>query len=455
MVRDCQLGEKYIVETHDLFDFRNLADPNNMGKLNIDEFCVAMHLIYRKLNGYDVPTTLPPELVPPSTRELKETVSELKNSILQDIATKRGLHNFSSSPSLAPPSRGTSRARSVSPSRTSGSRRDKYKDDDNEETGYVSSARRMGPDRSRWGQSRDGSPSPSGSKSSTTSSYGYRGKATRISDLRKQIAEQKERMKQLEQEAIARKAKPYKDLSYTEQKDIDDIKEKIKELQREIVKAGGDDANHLWDVYSKRTAELTELTEQERSLESEVRYLIENGVQALVRQLQETEDDLAEKKKQHAKSKVSDDGQALDIVGTGPNGQVTEQDKIRAKAKAMVAARMGKLTGKTATVDIKAELDAIEQERTTFKEYAESIAASLREAEDSINSIHMEISMLGMDINKHQQDQKKIDERRRFETGENVAADLKEFIQQLSFEAATARAPDVDPTFETRFPSFE
>lgn len=416
-----------------------------------------MHLIYRKLNGYDVPTSLPAELIPPSTRQLNETVTEIKNSILQDVARKRGLNNFSSSPTLTPPSHGAAgRTRSVSPAHKS--TKEKYVDDSNDDVGYVSSARRMGPDRSRWVQTKEGESSPSGSRTTTTSSYGYRSKTTRISDLRKQIAEHKDRIKKLEEEAVARKAKPYSELSYTEQKDIDDIKDKIRELQDEIIKSGGgDDAGKLWDVYSAKTTELADITDQERSLESEVRYLIENTLRGLVRQLKETENDLAEKKKQVAKNKAAKASSmpALDIVGTGPNGEVTENDRIRAKAKAMVAARMGKITGKSANVDVTAELEAIDQEKAAFLEHADSISAFLQEMENSVEAIHMEISLIGLDIRKHEQDKKKLEERRRFELGENVAADLKAFIQQLSFEAATAKAPDVDPSFESRFPSFE
>ncbi|KAI9310620.1 hypothetical protein BX666DRAFT_2021646 [Dichotomocladium elegans] len=448
-----------------LMQIWNLSDPNNQGKLNVDEFCVAMHLIYRKLNGYDVPTSLPAELIPPSTRQLKETVSELKNSILKNIATKRGITNFSSAPTLSPPSRlAGSRARSVSPGPSSATRkstRDKYVDDDNAEPVYVSSARRMGPDRSnRWGQSRDGTPSmtPSKSAGTTASSYSYRSKTTRISDLRKEIKDQKEKLKRAEEEAIARKATPYDELSYLDKKDIDDIKEKIRELQQEITRSGGDESGQMWERYSEHTAELANLTEQEKQLEAEIQYLIETTIRGLVRQLKETEEDLAEKKKQIVKNKASKaSGQTagLEIVGTGPNGEVTENDRIRAKAKAMVAARMGKITGKSSQVDMTAELEQIEEEKLAFVSHADSIMTAVDEMEDQVNSVRMETSLLGLDIRKHEQDQKKIDERRRFEKGEKVAADLKDFIQQMTFEAATAKAPDVDPGFESRFPSFE
>ncbi|KAG2115224.1 uncharacterized protein F5147DRAFT_676647 [Suillus discolor] len=46
----------------------DLADINNDGRLTRDGFAVAMHLIQGSLSGKDVPSTLPPTLVPPSMR---------------------------------------------------------------------------------------------------------------------------------------------------------------------------------------------------------------------------------------------------------------------------------------------------------------------------------------------------------------------------------------------------
>ncbi|KAJ3270432.1 Intersectin 1 (SH3 domain protein) [Terramyces sp. JEL0728] len=60
-----------------------LCDMQKRGKLNLDEFCVAMHLIYKKLNGFDLPTTLPPNLVPPSQRELSALSDFAKLDVLQ------------------------------------------------------------------------------------------------------------------------------------------------------------------------------------------------------------------------------------------------------------------------------------------------------------------------------------------------------------------------------------
>ncbi|KAJ3283706.1 actin organization and endocytosis protein, partial [Borealophlyctis nickersoniae] len=88
-----------------------LADTQKHGKLNPDEFAVAMHLVYKKLNGYDLPKTLPPELIPPSTRELDALASLAKNQLMSDILkTKqsggtppKGPSPWSSSSNLADP----------------------------------------------------------------------------------------------------------------------------------------------------------------------------------------------------------------------------------------------------------------------------------------------------------------------------------------------------------------
>jgi epidermal growth factor receptor substrate 15 len=53
----------------DILSSRDLADINNDGCLTRDGFAVAMHLIQKKLAGQEVPTILPPSLVPPSKRQ--------------------------------------------------------------------------------------------------------------------------------------------------------------------------------------------------------------------------------------------------------------------------------------------------------------------------------------------------------------------------------------------------
>ncbi|ORE10093.1 hypothetical protein BCV72DRAFT_247773 [Rhizopus microsporus var. microsporus] len=437
-----------------LMQIWNLADPNNQGKLNVDEFAVAMHLIYRKLNGYNVPETLPPELIPPSTRDLKESVSKLKQTILDDIAKKRYISNFSSSPSSLSPPTPQYKSRSTSPAR--GTIKKKDSEDDDNEVGYVSSARRMGPDRTR---TRDNLMN----KPATNTSYGYRGKTTRIFELRKEIEENKRQLQKLEEEAKPKVAAPYNDLSALDKKNIDSLKDRIRELQREISKSGNEHGRDAWGVYIEKTAELSGIAEEERLLVDEIEYMLDITLKGLLDQVDETEDDLMNKKIQAANQKATGNNSnsltdiPLDIVGTGPNGEITEADRIRAKAKAMVAARMGKITGKsgnTTASNVKAEIEKIKQERDEFRLYVDSIKDSLGEARQAVKAIGLEMSMIGLDIRKQDQDQKRIEERARFEYGESVAKDLKEFISELSYDAALAKAPEIDPTFESRFPEF-
>lgn len=47
---------------------RNLSDIDKDGKLDCDEFCIAMHLIDVVKMGQMLPAKLPPELLPNKTR---------------------------------------------------------------------------------------------------------------------------------------------------------------------------------------------------------------------------------------------------------------------------------------------------------------------------------------------------------------------------------------------------
>ena len=49
-----------------------LADVDQDGALDSDEFALAMHLINIKLDGYDMPDDLPDHLIPPSKKQGKK-----------------------------------------------------------------------------------------------------------------------------------------------------------------------------------------------------------------------------------------------------------------------------------------------------------------------------------------------------------------------------------------------
>lgn len=79
------------IDKNDLARIWTLADADNRGKLNLAEFHVAMGLIYRKLNGNDIPDELPSELIPPSSRDLDTSVNFLKDILKNDTRARSPL----------------------------------------------------------------------------------------------------------------------------------------------------------------------------------------------------------------------------------------------------------------------------------------------------------------------------------------------------------------------------
>lgn len=49
--------------------YRNLCDSENSGKLNQEQFALAMYLISERVKGRELPSELPPHMIPPSKRK--------------------------------------------------------------------------------------------------------------------------------------------------------------------------------------------------------------------------------------------------------------------------------------------------------------------------------------------------------------------------------------------------
>ena len=60
--------QSFMADQHILTILRNLCDMNQEGKLNPEQFALAMWLINRKQAGKDPPAALTPDMVPPSLR---------------------------------------------------------------------------------------------------------------------------------------------------------------------------------------------------------------------------------------------------------------------------------------------------------------------------------------------------------------------------------------------------
>ncbi|GAA5869921.1 hypothetical protein JCM8547_008105 [Rhodosporidiobolus lusitaniae] len=129
------------LKDEDLMAIWNLADVSDRGKLNIDEFHVAMGLIYRRLNGNPIPNVLPPEMAPPSARDLEDSANFL-TSLLKNDTNRRATNQDVD----APQSR--QKLRSLHDEQGVGSRKDAtvFRNDDSATPVYKSSSRHLNRD---------------------------------------------------------------------------------------------------------------------------------------------------------------------------------------------------------------------------------------------------------------------------------------------------------------------
>lgn len=75
---------------------RTLSDIEGRGKLNSSEFAIAMHLIQSKLSGTPLPSTLPENLIPPSTRAFDAMAQQMKNQVIDALINKKSKPAFAS-----------------------------------------------------------------------------------------------------------------------------------------------------------------------------------------------------------------------------------------------------------------------------------------------------------------------------------------------------------------------
>ncbi|GAA5838700.1 hypothetical protein JCM9279_003832 [Rhodotorula babjevae] len=249
------------LQTDDLMAIWNLADVGDRGKLNIDEFHVAMGLIYRRLNGNPIPQTLPAEMAPPSARDLEDSASFL-TSLLKNDTNRRATNQTDVD---GPQSR--AKLRSLHDSGPSGtSRKDAtvYRNDDDAAPVYKSSSRHLNRDdvRSR------GTDSPTS-----------------------ELDEAKRRLREAQREA---------ERSREEDDDEEDLKEELRRLTRKIQRVQDDlDDNRR---SGRRTAAKDE---ERRMLERELLRLEHDDLPRLEKRLEDKE---REKRLDRKKLAIERDG---------------------------------------------------------------------------------------------------------------------------------------------------
>lgn len=400
------------LEKPDLERVWTLADHGNKGRLDLDEFAVAMHLIYRKLNGYPIPSSLPPELVPPSARNFSQSIGTVKSMLHRESDDRKN-----SGAALLPQKTGVSYMKNRSFRGGAASNPLGRKDatvfrNDDEEFGYKSSARR------RLGNNspRSGSPASNDSNEDLT-----------LDQLRKKIKEKE----------VLLEAMDFKDEKNAEEDDILDRRDRMEaeELYRRIRRIQEDiDSNpnasaSSGDSDAERRAmkrQLQNLTDKIPELASQVRRT-EKAIQDARLELFRIRD-----AKEHP-------GSASTIVGTGPGGTVTESDRLKARAKAMMQQRAAALTGKKVDTSFEGDDAAakrLEEETIRVKNEREGNERMVKDVEDSVRDFSRSIED---NLKQGTKDESSQHEKRRWEDALGVEDEVRDFIFDLQRESRAAR----------------
>lgn len=408
----------------DLERIWTLADSADRGRLNLDEFAVAMHLIYRKLNGYPVPARLPPELVPPSTRNINDSIGAMKNLLRGDAEDRKNSGAF-----LQPQRTGVSYLKSHSfraGSPAAGGRKDATvfrNNDDN--VGYKSSARhRMG------AGGRSPSPAQPGSPASERSDE------MSIEQLRKSVKE-----KQILLDAMDTRDENAADeedaLDRRDRREAEDLYRRIRRVQEDI------------DAHPKASLRSTDSDAERRALKRQLQTLTDR-LPELASNVRRTEREIADAQLElfRLKDAKAHPGSASTIVGTGPGGAVTEADRLKARAKAMMQARSAALTGRPAPAadDSGAATERLEKETSRVRSERENNERMIRDVEDSVKEY---TKGLESSLKEGGHDNTSEHERRRWEEALGVEDEVKDFIFDLQRSSRAARIRKEDKSRDT------
>lgn len=339
----------------DLESIWTLSDPGNKGKLDRDEFAVAMHLIYRRLNNYPIPARLPPELIPPSSQNFSDSVSQVKSYLrTSSVSSESTSVSYMKNRSFK-----TQTNQTIKKDATV------FKNNDDEMV-YRSSARHR--------SSRNKQESKSDEKSEKSKAVNNMS----LAELRKLVHE-----KQILLDAIdAKDEEEFDNVRDIEDKDvqtIDTLKAKILAVQK--------------DINTYPPLPITDKKDQERTL-----YAQRSKISKLAEAMRATESEIASLKLQLFRANAEKANPGSTIIGTGPGGAITDSDRRKAKSRALLKARMASLTGKGSAESSMSfeEFEAAfakeseniskdkEQLDQTMRDIEESSAQIVRDAEGSL-----------------------------------------------------------------------
>ncbi|KAI8149986.1 hypothetical protein BJV82DRAFT_585388 [Fennellomyces sp. T-0311] len=369
----------------DLMRIWHLADSDNQGSLDEDEFAIAMHLIYRKLNNFDIPSVLPPELAPPS-KSLKKYVLGRQN---------------------APPPPSFSREPQQQQQQATSPPHEREP-----QGGYISSARRKGP-ASRF-------TSAAAARPRMQSHYEEEEEEEEdgaLVDLRNEIAHMREALDRANSKS-SRRSEPKSSLYSTEE-----LKEKIRKTQEELTRAQRSNPK-----YFENQEILLDLLETQKTLQDEIQYLCNRDIPVLARQLRGATAELRDTKVRYARKNDGAQDFMAFVEPTGPGGIITESDRVRAKAKAMMAARKA---GTSSKKDTGFELRKAEQEKEDYDRQADAYERDMERARDELRDLRGDLRYLNTLA-----DSKVVVEKKRFDKGHDLPYELRRFVEQLERDSS-------------------
>lgn len=370
----------------DLMKIWNLADSENRGSLDIDEFSIAMHLVYRKMNGFEIPSVLPAELKPPSSL-LKKFV--LGRRPPPSVPSFDGINN--------------------SQTRQAEEEED-YSSYNSNQRDYVSGSRRKGPQSasSRYYSSRY-----------DNNSDDEEADVVILEDLRRQISETKRNLDRMPKPSSYSSNSSY---SGSNKYSLEELKEKIRRTQDDLNNASRNNSGS--SKFAENAETLMGLLETQKSLQDEIQYLCNCDIPVLARQLRGSAAELRDAKVRHSRKNDGTQDFMAFIQPTGPGGSITESDRVRAKAKAMMAARKAGNSG--STTDASFGLRRAEEEKEEADRKADSIEREMEKSRTALLDMRGDLKYLEDMIAS-----KDLEDKKRFENGQDLSYELRRFIEQL------------------------
>ncbi|KAJ2657620.1 actin organization and endocytosis protein [Coemansia sp. RSA 1200] len=306
-----------------------LADINNQGELNLNEFSVAMHLIFRRLAGAQIPDTLPADLVPRSSKDFMDSLNDMKGQLMfKDIIAGKP----------QTPGRSTSGAMrsytDIGAAKSTVDESDNNNDDDDLYS-YRSANRRRNHGTSASATGRNSTePRSYTPQSPSAGTPGMAGASTieTIDRLRRDIRHRKDEVAEAKARA-ERRNKEHAESRVTLRWRIDDIKREIEDIHRSMPIIAGDDSSKSGGSGSDRASHLAKRDRLVANINE-----MTAAMPVLADEYKKLASDLVQARKEVAAKRNSKSSASSSSAAAGASD-------MESRAARLVAERMAALTG--------------------------------------------------------------------------------------------------------------